>query len=69
VATIAARAHTIGLSVHDALWNYPLSVIMQMLHADAVANGSDFDWTNAGDPSQEILSEFDRLSDVVIEGF
>ena len=35
-----------------------------MLHAQAVANGADFEWTNAGEASEEILDEWTRLSEI-----
>lgn len=38
-----------------------------MLHAQAVANGADFEWTNAGEASEDILNEWDRLSEINIE--
>ena len=44
-----------------------MSVIIQMLHALGISNGGDYDWTHAGDPSAEILDEFERLSEISIE--
>lgn len=38
-----------------------------MLHAQAVANGLDFDWENAGDASEEIKQEYERLADIDVE--
>jgi hypothetical protein len=38
-----------------------------MLHAENVAQGGDYDWANAGDPSDEILEEFERLSEINLE--
>tara|TARA_R110001599_G_scaffold337049_1_gene555182 strand:- start:2519 stop:2647 length:129 start_codon:yes stop_codon:yes gene_type:complete len=35
-----------------------------MLHAQAVANGADFEWVHAGEASEEILDEWARLSEI-----
>ena len=40
---------------------------MQMIHAQGVSNGREFDWVNAGDPSEEINEEFERLSHILVE--
>lgn len=40
-----------------------------MLHAQAVANGADFEWVNAGEASEDILEEWDRLSAIDIADF
>jgi hypothetical protein len=40
---------------------------MQMIHANGVANGGEYDWLNAGDPSNELTEEFERLSHISVE--
>ena len=40
-----------------------------MLHADASSRGQEFDWVDAGDPSADLVAEFDRLSELDITEF
>ena len=40
---------TLGLSVSDVLWRTPYSVLLQLMHAEAQANGVKMEYSEKGD--------------------
>ena len=56
-----------GLTMTEALEDYSMCMILQMMHARGVANGGDFDWVEAGEPDQELLDKFEEMINTPID--
>ena len=44
---------TLGLSVEDVLWKTPYSILLQLMHAEAVANGVKMEYDATGDTAPD----------------
>ena len=55
------------MTVREALWDYPLSAILQMMHAKGIANGGDYDWVEAGEADEDLVNMVDEMFSVPVE--
>jgi hypothetical protein len=50
------------INADSLIWDTDMAKIMQLLHAEGIRNGITYQWLSFFEPEQDILDEYERLS-------